>query len=163
MLAYLCGPIEFAQDGGKLWRRKLTPFLRDQLGHRVYDPAEDEKKNLTEEERANFRDWKTKDTDRFRRVIRKIIAFDLDLIENKADYLICYWESDGGQSGGTPAELTVAHRKDIPVFLVTPLALGDVSGWMLGCADNVFATVEELKNFLAARFAREKQTQLWKD
>lgn len=163
MLAYLCGPIEFAQDGGRLWRRKLTPFLRDQLGHRVYDPAEDEKKNLTDEERANFRGWKTQDVDRYRRVIRKIIAFDLDLIENKADYLVCYWDADAAQSGGTPAELTVAHRKGIPVFLVTPLELGAVSGWMLGCADQVFATVEDLKEFLAARFLREKQTQLWQD
>jgi len=163
MLAYLCGPIEFAQDGGKLWRRKLTPFLRDQLGHRVYDPAEDEKKNLTDEEVAHFREWKTSDVERFRRTIRKIIAFDLDLIENKADYLICFWQSDGSQSGGTPAELTVAHRKGIPVYLVTPLALGEVSGWMLGCSDHVFTTVEELKEFLAARFSRERQTQLWKD
>ena len=55
MLAYLCGPIEFAPDGGKLWRRKLTPFLHNELGHRVYDPAEDEKKNLTDEEAAHFR------------------------------------------------------------------------------------------------------------
>ena len=92
MLAYLCGPIEFAEGGGKLWRRKLTPFLREQLGHRVYDPAEDEKKNLTEEEWSHFREWKTTDLERFRRVIRKIIAFDLDLIENKADYVICFWE-----------------------------------------------------------------------
>ncbi|MGH9726352.1 MAG: hypothetical protein ACRD41_14915, partial [Candidatus Acidiferrales bacterium] len=73
MLAYLSGPIEFAGDGGKLWRRKLAPFLRDHLGHRVYDPAEDEKKNLTEEESANFRAWKASDTERFRRVVRKII------------------------------------------------------------------------------------------
>jgi len=163
MLAYLSGPIEFANDGGKLWRRKLTPFLREQLGHRVYDPAEDEKKNLTDEERANFREWKTQDTERYRRVIRKIIAFDLDLIEHKADYLICYWDAGGAQSGGTPAELTVAHRKGIPVFLVTPLDVGEVSGWMLGCADHVFGSVDALKEFLAARFAREKQTQLWKD
>ncbi len=54
MLAYLCGPIEFAQDGGRLWRRKLAPFLAEQLGHRVYDPAEDEKKNLSDEEAANI-------------------------------------------------------------------------------------------------------------
>ena len=54
MLAYLCGPIEFAADGGKLWRRKLTPFLHNDLGHRVYDPAEDEKKNLTDEEAGHF-------------------------------------------------------------------------------------------------------------
>ncbi len=163
MLAYLCGPIEFAEDGGRLWRRKLAPYLRDQLGHRVYDPAEDEKKNLSDDEAANFRSWKTQDLDRYRRVIRKIIAFDLDLIEHKADYLICYWAGSGAQSGGTPAELTVAHRKGIPVYLVTTLPVEEVSGWMLGCSDQVFTSIESLKEFLSTRFARERQTQLWKD
>jgi nucleoside 2-deoxyribosyltransferase len=163
MLAYLCGPIEFADDGGKLWRRKLAPFLRDQLGHRVYDPAEDERKNLTDHEAAQFRFWKTQDLDRFRRVVRKIIAFDLDLIENKADYLVCYWDTTATPSGGTPAELTFAHRKGIPVYLVTPLPVEQISGWMLGCSDQLFSTIESLKEFLTARFAREKQTQLWKD
>jgi nucleoside 2-deoxyribosyltransferase len=163
MLAYLCGPIEFAEDGGKLWRRKLTPFLRDQLGHRVYDPAEDEKKNLSDEEAARFREWKTSDTDRFRRVVRKIIAFDLDLIENKADYVICLWDDAARQSGGTAAELTAAHRKGIPVYLVSTLPLEKISGWMVACSDRVFASIEELKEFLSARFAREKQTQLWKE
>jgi hypothetical protein len=163
MLAYLCGPIEFAEDGGRLWRRKLSPYLRDQLGHRVYDPAEDERKNLTGEEAAHFRDWKTTDLERFRRVVRKIIAFDLELIENKADYVVCYWDAEASQSGGTPAELTIAHRKGIPVYLVTPLPVEKVSGWMLGCSDQVFTSVESLKEFLTARFAREKQTQLWKE
>ncbi|MGH9684693.1 MAG: hypothetical protein ACRD4S_13915 [Candidatus Acidiferrales bacterium] len=163
MLAYLCGPIEFAEDGGRPWRRELAPFLREQLGHRVYDPAEDEKKNLSEEEAANFREWKSTDTERFRRVIRKIIAFDLDLIENQADYLICYWGSASAQSGGTSAEITLAYRKGIPVYLVTPLPAAAISGWMLGCSDRAFSSIEELKEFLAARFAGEKQTQLWKD
>ncbi len=162
MLAYLCGPIEFAEDGGRLWRRKLAPFLRDQLGHRVYDPAEDERKNLSEEEAAHFREWKTADLDRFRRAVRKIIAFDLDLIENKADYVICYWPSENAHSGGTSAELTVAHRKGIPVYLVTPISVDQVSGWMLACSDQVFTSIEGLKEFLLARFAREKQTLLWK-
>ncbi len=162
MLAYLCGPIEFASDGGRLWRRKLTPFLRDDLGHRVYDPAEDKKKNLSDEEVANFRAWKKSDVERFRRVVRKIIHFDLDLIENKADYLICFWD-DSAQSGGTPAELTVAYRKGIPVYLVTQLAAEEISGWMLACADQVFASIEDLKTFLLARYGREKQVALWKD
>lgn len=163
MLAYLCGPIEFTSDGGKLWRRKLTPFLREKLGHRVYDPAEDEKKNLSDEEVAHFRAWKTSDVERFRRVVRKIIQFDLDLIENKADYLICFWEDATSLSGGTPAELTVAYRKGIPVYLVTQLALADVSGWMLACADQVFASIEDLKKFLQERYGRERQTPLWKE
>lgn len=80
MLAYLCGPIEFAADGGKMWRRKLMPFLRDELGHGVYDPAEDVKKNLTDEEVTHFREWKRTDLERFRRAVRKIIQFDIDLI-----------------------------------------------------------------------------------
>jgi nucleoside 2-deoxyribosyltransferase len=162
MLVYLCGPIEFAAGGGKLWRRKLTPFLREDLGHRVYDPAEDEKKNLTEEEAAHFREWKQSDLDRFRRVVRKIIQFDLDLIENKADYLICYWDDADTPSGGTSAELTIAFRKGIPVYLVSPKPLAEISGWMLACADRVFPSIEELKVFLGARFTRERQTQLWK-
>ena len=163
MLAYLSGPIEFADGGGRLWRRKLAPFLRDQLGHRVYDPAEDEKKNLTDEEATHFREWKVKDLERFRRVVRKIIAFDLDLIENKADYVICYWDGGLAQSGGTPAELTVAHRKGIPVFLVTSEAVEEISGWMLGCSDQVFSSIEQLKEFLVTRFSRERQTPLWKE
>lgn len=163
MLAYLCGPIEFANGGGKLWRQKLAPFLREQLGHRVYDPAEDEKKNLTDEEVAHFREWKTSDIERFRRVVRKIIQFDLDLVENKADYLVCFWPDADMQSGGTSAELTLAYRKGIPVYMVTPLSPARISGWMLACADQVFPSIDELKAFLSSRFGRERQTQLWKE
>ncbi len=144
-----------------MWRRKLMPFLRDELGHRVYDPAEDERKNLTDDELAHFRDWKKTDVERFRRVVRKIIHFDLDLIENKADYLICYWGDASALSGGTSAELTAAYRKGIPVYLVTELEPHQLSGWMLACADRVFASVDELKEFLLERYGRERQTHLW--
>jgi nucleoside 2-deoxyribosyltransferase len=164
VLAYLCGPIEFASDGGKLWRRKLAPFLRDELGHRVYDPAEDEKKNLSDEEVAHFREWKTTDFERYRRVVRKIIQFDLDLIENKADYVICHWDpAAAATSGGTAAELTLAYRKGIPVFLVSEAPVEEISGWMLACADEVFSSLEELKKFLLARFGRVRQTVLWRE
>jgi len=164
MLAYLCGPIEFAPDAGKLWRRKLTPFLHNELGHRVYDPAEDELKNLSEEEVRNFREWKRTDVERFRRVIRKIIQFDLDIVENKADYVICCLNGDlaAATSGGTSSELTFAHRRGIPVYLVTDSAVDEISGWMLGCADRVFSHVDELKKFLLERYGKEKQAQLWR-
>lgn len=164
MLAYLCGPIEFAPDGGKLWRRKLTPFLHNDLGHRIYDPAEDEKKNLTDEETGNFRQWKLTDMERFRRVVRKIIQYDLDIIENRADYLICFLYGEGSAlaSGGTSAELTFAHRRGIPVYLVTDVSVCDISGWVLACADRVFANIDELKKFLLERYGKEKQTALWR-
>lgn len=65
-------------------------------------------------------------------------------------------------SGGTSAELTFAHRRGIPVYLVTDVPLEEISGWMLACADRVFANVEELKKFLVERYGREKQTPLWR-
>jgi len=156
--------MEFEPDGGKLWRRKLTPFLHNELGHRVYDPAEDEKKSLTAEEAAHFREWKLTDVERYRRVIRKIIQFDLDIIENKADYVICHLAGDISAtiSGGTSAELTFAHRQGIPVYLVTAAAAADVSGWMLACADRVFSNIDELKRFLLERYGKERQTPLWR-
>ena len=147
-----------------MWRRKLTPFLHNELGHRVYDPAEDEKKSLTDEEAAHFREWKQTDVERFRRVVRKIIQFDLDIIENKADYVICFLHGDGAAAagGGTSSELTFAYRKGISVYMVTDMDVTEISGWILACADRVFPNVEELKKFLLERYGKEKQTPLWR-
>jgi hypothetical protein len=163
MLAYLCGPIDSAADSGKLWRRKLTPYLRDQLGHRVYDPSEDERKNLSDEEVAHFREWRTRDVERFRRVVRKIIHFDLDLIEHKTDYVICYLQegAEDAAGGGTSSELTLAYRCGIPVYLVTELPETQISGWMLACADVVFHSIDDLKKFLYERYGKVKQAPLW--
>ena len=163
MLAYLCGPIDFPQPSATLWRRKLAPFLSDQLGHRVYDPAEDLRKILSGDEIAHFRIWQRTDLDRFRHLVRRLIAFDIELLENRADYVICYWDAEIASSGATPASLTAAYRKGIPVYLVTSLPVEQIDPWMLGCSDQVFSSIEGLKEFLAARFSREKQTQLWKD
>ena len=155
MLAYLSGSIEFSTDGGKRWRRALKPFLTETLGHRVYDPAEDEKKNLTDEEVRNFRAWKRTDLERFRQTVRKIIHFDLDLIEKKADYVVCYWDRESARGAGTQAELTAAYRKGIPVYLVTELPVEEVSGWVLGCAERVFGGFDELTGFLAEQYRED--------
>lgn len=152
MVAYLSGSIEFATDKGKGWRREIRPFLEETLRHRVYDPAEDEKKNLTEEEVAHFRAWKSTDLERFRRTVRKIIHFDLDLIETQADYLVCYWERESARGAGTQAELTAACRKGIPVYLVTAVPAQEISGWILACADRIFLNFAELKNYLLAAY-----------
>jgi len=153
MLAYLSGSIEYSPDRGKTWRAALTPFLRS-LGHEVYDPAEDEKKNLTEVERRDFRAWKHSDLPRFQQTIRKIIAYDLDWIEHRSDYVVAFWDEYASRGAGSQAELSLAHRRGIPVYLVTELPLGNVSGWILGCASEVFCSFDELKKFLTGRYPR---------
>lgn len=152
MLVYLSGSIEFADDGGREWRRELTPFLKETLGHEVYDPAEDEKKNLTNEEVANFRRWKREDPERHNAAVRKIIDWDLDYVEQKADYIVCYWDKASMRGAGTQAELTAAYRRGIPVYLVTEMPPGEVSGWILACATEVFPAFDELKAFLSEQY-----------
>ena len=150
MRAYLSGSIEYASDDGKGWRAQIAPFLRG-LGHHVYDPAADEKKNLSDEEVLHFRGWKASDLARFQATVRKIIAWDLDWIESRTDYVVGYWDAAAARGAGTQGELTLAHRAGIPVYLVLAMPVGSVSGWILGCATEVFSGFDELRLFLQAR------------
>ena len=103
---------------------------------------------------SEFRAWKHSDLPRFQQTIRKIIAYDLDWIEHRSDYIVAYWDEYASKGAGSQAELSLAHRRGIPVYLVTELPLGNVSGWILGCASEVFSSFDELKQFLTARYPR---------
>jgi len=150
--AYLSGAIEHASDGGTGWRRQLASFLERELGHEAYDPAADEKKDLTEEEQAGFRRWKIEDPARFRDVVRKIIAWDLDRIQARTDYVVAFWDDSSGRGGGTAAEITLAYRLGKPVYLVLGMPRDAASGWILAAATEVFQDFDELRTFLRDKF-----------
>jgi nucleoside 2-deoxyribosyltransferase len=150
--AYLSGAIEHAADGGRNWRQQLASFLAEDLGHRVYDPAADEKKNLTDEERQNFREWKLEAPPRFQAVVRKIIAWDLDRIETETDYVVALWDDASARGGGTAAEITLAYRLGKPVYLVLGMSRDAASGWVLGAAEEVFEDFEHLRAFLLDKY-----------
>jgi len=159
MLAYLSGSIEYSPDHGKTWRAALTPFLQS-LGHDVYDPAEDEKKNLTEVECREFRAWKHSELPRFQQTIRKIIAYDLDWIEHRSDSIVAYWDEYASRGAGSQAEMSLAHCRGIAVYLVTELPMGNVSGWILGCASEVFSGFDQLRQFMTERYPRTDKNTL---
>jgi hypothetical protein len=149
MLIYLSGAIEYAPDGGTAWREAITPVFHA-CGHEVYDPSRDLKKNLTDDEILNFRAWKSADLARFQGVIRKIITYDLDLIERRVDAVFAYWDEYATRGAGSHGELTLAHRRGIPVYLVLGMPLERVSGWILGCATHVFHSFAEAQEFFQA-------------
>ena len=159
MLAYLSGSIEYSPDYGKSWRADITPFLHE-LGHKTYDPALDEKKNLDDNEVREFRRWKASDLPRFQQTIRKIIAWDLDWIENKTDYVICFWDDAAARGAGTHGELTMAHRLGIPTYVVLGMPTAKVSGWILGCATEVFENFGDLKSYLRSKYETSEATSL---
>jgi nucleoside 2-deoxyribosyltransferase len=152
MLFYLAGSIEYSPDLGKGWRAEITPLLQS-LGHEVYDPAEDEKKNLTEIEVREFRSWKSTDLPRFQQTVRKIIAYDLDLIERQCDAVVCYWDRHAGRGAGTQGELTFAHRLGIPVYMICGMPVEEISGWLLACATEVFTDFDGFRNFMTVKLA----------
>lgn len=142
-LAYLAGAIEHSRDGGRGWRRSAVAFL-ERLGHRAFDPTENEQRLLDEEERRHFRGWKETDLARFQRTVRRFIAADLDVLTHGADYVICLWDEAAARGAGTQAEITFAHRLGKPVYLVTALPRAEVSGWILACATEVFEDLDAL-------------------
>jgi nucleoside 2-deoxyribosyltransferase len=144
---YLAGSIEYSPDLGKGWRAEIS-LLLGALGHTFYDPALDEQKNLTETEVREFRSWKKSDLPRFQQTIRKIIAFDLDLIEHECDAIVCYWDQHAGRGAGTQGELTFAHRLGIPVYLICAVPVEQMSGWLLGCATEVFTSFDEFHEYM---------------
>jgi hypothetical protein len=151
MRAYLSGAIEYSPDHGRAWRAALTPLL-ESFGHQVYDPALDEKKNLTDDEVDHFRAWKRTDLARFQVTVRKIIDYDLDIIANRTDFIVCLWDEYAQRGAGTQAELTFAYRMRIPVYLVVAVPINDVSGWVLGCGTEVFGSIEEFQRELPRIF-----------
>jgi nucleoside 2-deoxyribosyltransferase len=151
---YLSGAIEHAADGGTGWRREIGSFLANALQHRVYDPAADEKKDLSEEEQRDFRIWKHDDPQRFRQVVRKIIAWDLDRIERETDYVVAFWDEASARGGGTAAEITLAYRLGKPVYLVLGMPAAEASGWILAAAEEVFEDFEGLKDYLEEKFGQ---------
>lgn len=153
MLFYLCGVTENSPDHGKAWRDEVTRLLHE-LGHEVYDPALDLEKDLTEQEIREFRGWKETDLPRFQQTIRKVIQYNLDWIEERCDALVAYWDGLANQDAGTPGELTVAYRRGMPVYLVTKLPAEQVSGWILGCASQVFPGFDELREYLTSKRSR---------
>jgi hypothetical protein len=157
MLVYLCGAIEYSPDHGKAWRGEITPFLLA-LGHDVYDPALDEKKTLSDEEVQDFRKWKDSNLLRFQGTVRKIIDYDLDWIERKCDYIVAFWDEYAGRGAGSQGELTLAYRRGIPVYLVSAVPVSQISGWILGCATEVFRDFDGLKRHLTMKFAADALT-----
>lgn len=154
MLAFLCGGMEHAPDGGRQWREPLRLWIQERLNHRVYDPTEEARRILSGEELDNLRAWKSSDLERFRKVMRFIINHDLEVMAGQADYVVCFWDEAAARGGGTQAELTAAYRKGIPIYLVSEGLVEHISGWVVGCADRIYSTFDELKVFLAEEYGR---------
>jgi hypothetical protein len=162
MLAFLCGGMEYAPEGGRGWRERMRAWIQNSFNHRVYDPTQEAGRILSEEDLRDLAGWKTADVERYRKVMRFIINHDLDVMARQADYVVCYWGQAAARGGGTQAELTAAYRKGIPVYLVSELPTEEISGWVVSCADRIFSNFDDLKAYLANVYGNQaRQEAFW--
>ena len=108
MKAYLSGPIENAVNDGADWRISITNWLKNNLGHSVFNPVEATQEITKGYPSDSFRDMMKSNPEEYKKLIRKIIDIDIDAVINKSDYLIVNWEKSVFRGGGTHGEITMA-------------------------------------------------------
>ena len=152
MIAYLSGAMEFAEDEGAVWRKELNAWLKSELGHSSIDPVIESAKIVEKNNAHDYREWKTKNPEKYADFIRLCVLNDIDIVVNRADYLICLWDQNVIKGAGTHAEITLAFKENKPVYLVNRLSPSDLSGWIMACSSEVFSSFSELKEFLNSKY-----------
>ena len=158
MIAYLSGAMEFADDEGASWRNELTIWLKETINHQSIDPVIESAKIVKENNAENYRNWKEADTNKYARFIQLCIKNDIEIVREKADYLICLWDENVIRGAGTHAEITFAYDLKKPVYLINKLPQKDLSGWIMACSSEIFLNFDDLKDFLIKKYKLNDRT-----
>lgn len=150
--------MEFAEDGGAGWRREMSLWLARHLGHRTLDPTHFEHDQLSHEQKSRLPLLKRHDLEELRRLARRIVLYDLEMLLRRADYLICYWTEETQRGCGSAGEITMAAWAGKPVYLVLDYPRERMSTWMAGCTTAIFHDWDGLKQALLREFPERSRT-----
>ena len=153
MIAYLSGAMEFASDEGAAWRNSISFWLNNELGHKTIDPVQESAKIIEKNNAADYREWKILDPERYANFIKLCVKNDINIVRNKADYIVCLWDENVIKGAGTHAEVTLAFELNKPVYLINRLPLMDLSGWIMACSTEIFDDFNQLKEFLIKHYS----------
>ena len=118
--------MEFAEHEGANWRKDLSNWLDNNLGHKAFDPVVNSKKLIKDEGAENYRIWKETNLNNYINFIRKCVDEDINIVRNHTDYLICLWDKNVLKGAGTHSEVTIAYDSKKPVYLINNLPKKDV-------------------------------------
>ena len=89
------------------WLEKRIKFwLKSELGHSSIDPVIESAKIGEKNNAHDYREWKIKNPEKYADFIRLCVLNDIDIVVNRADYLICLWDQNVIKGAGTHAEIT---------------------------------------------------------
>ena len=152
MIAYLSGPIENAENDGANWRESITPWLKDEIKHDVFNPVLATRKIISNLTNTQFREMKDTSPKKYKNLIRQIIDIDIKAVVEETDYLIVNWNKSVFRGGGTHGEITLAYYLKKPIYLVNHVPLDDLSSWISSCATEVFDSFDDMKIHLLSKY-----------
>ena len=152
MIAYLSGPIENAENDGANWRESITPWLKDEIKHDVFNPVLATRKIISNLTNTQFREMKDTNPTKYKNLIRQIIDIDIKAVVEETDYLIVNWNKSVFRGGGTHGEITLAYYLKKPIYLVNHVPLDDLSSWISSCATEVFDSFDDMKIHLLSEY-----------
>ena len=152
MIAYLSGPIENAENDGANWRDSITPWLKNEIEHDVFNPVVETRKIVSDLTNTQFREMKETDPKKYKNLIRQIIDIDIKAVVEESDYLIVNWNKSVFRGGGTHGEVTFAYYLKKPIYLVNHVPLDDLSSWIFSCATEVFDSFDDMKIHLTSLY-----------
>lgn len=152
MIAYLSGPIENAANDGADWRELITPWLKDEIEHDVFNPVLATRKIISNLTNSQFREMKETSPKKYKNLIRQIIDIDIKAVVEESDYLIVNWNKSVFKGGGTHGEITLAYYLKKPIYLVNHVPLDDLSSWISSCATEVFDSFDDMKIHLLSTY-----------
>jgi len=152
MIAYLSGPIENAENDGANWRESITPWLKDEIKHDVFNPVLATRKIISNLTNTQFREMKDTNPKKYKNLIRQIIDIDIKAVVGETDYLIVNWNKSVFRGGGTHGEITLAYYLKKPIYLVNHVPLDDLSSWISSCATEVFDSFDDMKIHLLSTY-----------
>ena len=150
MRAYLCGPMEFAEDNGIGWRDDMSDFIIIELGGIPINPANKPTDLVPEDPTsiANRKRLKQTDLNAYAKECRLMRCVDLRLTDI-ADYMIVHLDQKV-PSCGTWEELFIANRSKKPI--IVHYAQGKLSApdWLFGTLPHemIFSTWVDVKDYL---------------
>ena len=170
LTVYLAGAMEASADLGSGWRSEISPFL-ESLNFEVLNPCNFEPHQLKGLQPNRLPEYYTDNLtckqikpkhwhelknasekhlyDRFLKYMRRIVQYDMNLVNNGTNVLIVLWNEEAAKGAGTHAEVTAAYLKNIPIYCVAEC---DIPAWLKACMSEICLDFEALKATLTEDF-----------
>lgn len=146
---YLSGPMDYAPDGGKMWREKISPILKNK-GVVVLDPCNKPLKDYPPEIYVKQQVDKLKEEEKFDEVANYRFVRNTDLrLVDISDFLIAYIDLDIFTTG-TWDEIFTGNSQKKAILVVCKQGKKKAPNWLFWTIphQHIFSSFEELLEYL---------------